>query len=58
MSPLLGDLTADEQALVTQLRALEASAEADGEQILADAKSSGSALWTALVGAVNAAKAK
>lgn len=53
---LAGDLTADEQALVTQLRALEASATADGEQILADAKASGSTLWTALVNAVNAAK--
>jgi hypothetical protein len=53
---LVNDLTADEQALVTQLRALEASAEADGVQILADAKASGSALWKALVGAVNAAK--
>jgi len=55
---LVGDLTADEQALVAQLRALEASAEADGEQILADAKETGSALWTALVTAVESAKSK
>jgi hypothetical protein len=55
---LVGDLTADEQALVAQLRALEASAEADGEQILADAKATGSALWTALVTAVESAKSK
>ena len=55
---LVGDLTADEQALVTQLRALEASAEADGEQILADAKATGSSLWTALVTAVESAKSK
>ena len=53
-----GDLTADEQALVAQLRALEASAEADGEQILADAKATGSSLWTALVTAVESAKSK
>ena len=55
---LVGDLTADEQALVAQLRALEASAEADGEQILADAKATGSALWTALVTAGESAKSK
>jgi hypothetical protein len=55
---LVGDLTADEQALVAQLRALEASATADGEQILADAKATGSSLWTALVTAVESAKSK
>ena len=60
---LTSDLSAAEQELITQLRAVQSTLETDAsadevaaEQILADAKASGSALWAALKNAVDAAK--
>jgi hypothetical protein len=60
---LTSDLSAAEQELITQLRAVQSTLETDAsadevaaEQILADAKASGSALWAALTNAVEAAK--
>jgi hypothetical protein len=50
------DATAAEAALIAELRALGTDTEADGEAVLADAKAQGSSLWTAIVGAVKAAK--
>jgi hypothetical protein len=50
------DATAAEKALIAQLRQLETDAEADGEEVLADAKAQGSGLWASIVAAVEAAK--
>jgi hypothetical protein len=53
---VITDATAAEQQLIAELRNLTTDAEADGEEILADAKTQGTSLWSAIVAAVNAAK--
>lgn len=50
------DATAAEVSLLAELRALGTDAEADGEDVLADAKAAGTSFWSTLVAAVEAAK--
>jgi hypothetical protein len=52
---LESDLTADEQQLITELRALAGNVQTDAAQIVADGKVAGSSLYTALAAVLKSA---